>query len=478
MEMYEQFANAIVLVATVLLVVISLIVWLWKQGLRSEDEDLFRTYTVTTDVVAGSDDGRGCDAYYASLPKQRSMMYARWTFEFDSEQQFRQAMQRTGEAAATFIKSNLPVVEKDWPVMDELPGDWNGEFEAWPRREAVEVVQFRFDALNQTLYMSVNHKVVGGGDFLRLGAAIFCAEASDLIKPPSLPKGLLCVVPFVWWMVRQGGILRPQAAPILTSNRPKDWATLQFTFAAASCRTEGISTRVAVAHKVLSTIAEALHVAARRPLRVWFPVGFQHERTGKSHVKDLNRLNNSVGIIPFLFSRGMSAAELNRAVSRNALHALGSYQLLSMSMLKGKGIAQAGSKARTSFDVVVSMGQLRASTNGGDQMRSAICQMACGLPYSTYAGILTVNDHNATLGSPSRPRRLTSTSFATHLAGQSTSYFRGSQVHSGIELRGELRSKVGSRFSAPFRGRNWQRDLTRHVHRYTVCCSNHPFLVL
>lgn len=360
-----------------------------------KDKDLF-TNTQVNEVVGTVDDGRGDDAYYVALPHKRSMYHGRFQFKFESDDAFRVAMEKARVAGDIYASKHIPIVEEDLPTVDRLPDDWTGGLEGWPRRDTAKTIQYRYHVPTQTVYMCVSHATVGGGDFLLMCSSMFYGTATALIDPPSFGTGMLCAASFIWWCLRNG-CFNPTMVPH-TSHDPKDWRRFQFNFPMDSCEPPPpkpgqlkVMTRTMVAFRVLSLLADSLHIATKRPLRVIFTVGFKHVKGKQKNAlkNNVNTVNNSIGVIPVFFARGDSVEVLQKRLNANASHAYGAYWLMTNS--KGRGSAARSSTSRIWCDVVFSMARINEATNAGDQLRTMLASQMWGMPFSSYSAVLTVN---------------------------------------------------------------------------------------
>ena len=202
---------------------------------------------------------------------------------------------------------------------------------------------------------------------------------------------------FLWFALRHN-LLDGNFVPGRTNHDPATWRRFTTSFSTDSCHKLApphepirVSTRVRVAHRVLAALADSLHVAAHRPLRIWFTVAFKHEHDGARHVQNRQRLNSSVGVICTTFSRGESAASLERKLQASKSHALGTY--FGMKLSKGRTSAKQGARARAWADIAVSLAQIRGAKNiGRGGLRSCISSPGYGMPFSVYFGALTFGE--------------------------------------------------------------------------------------
>lgn len=324
----------------------------------------------------------GDDAYYASKAKERSIFHCVVVYASADESSFQKEMAAMSQRIQDFAKTKLPEASDGLPLFAEV-AHWDEWTES--KRRTVDVCVWRYQVATRTLAVTFNHAICGGADFLQAACVMFKGQSSQLITPPNILVGSLCMLQFAAHVARHA-MVSPNSI-VQGRDDPKHWRRMVFSISKDTLPSQPpngyksrISTRTQFAHCVLTTVCECFRLPNNRPLRTWFTVGFKRVPGMK--------LRNTVGIIATEIQQGDSLQGLEKRLSKQKHHALGSYFL--QSMTSGTAAARNGSKARSWVDIVVSMAHITDAE--GPAVSCVQGSTEYGMPYPLYLSMLTLND--------------------------------------------------------------------------------------
>ena len=152
----------------------------------------------------------------------------------------------------------------------------------------------------------------------------------------------------------------------------------------SALKSSKISTKFILIHKIMTNIMNATTCNVKK-LVCWIPLGFE---------KTNNSPNNNMGITMFTFTRGMIAADVQQAISANAMIAIGSRQLLIDSYdIVPKFSSFIEKKLKKNIDVVITLANIIDNTIKVDEGYGGMYyKMNVPYPYPYYVWGMTLDN--------------------------------------------------------------------------------------
>ena len=128
----------------------------------------------------------------------------------------------------------------------------------------------RYHLQTRTIYIAINHEVVGGGDYLLLGAVMFNGQTNSLIDEPNMKNitgyiyttySSLC---FKWFVFRN---LYYKPERIKKSNE----TNIRTKISMSDLKMDGVKTKYILVHKIMNVIMSSVPY---NQLVCWLPIGF------------------------------------------------------------------------------------------------------------------------------------------------------------------------------------------------------------
>lgn len=277
----------------------------------------------------------------------------------------------TQSRCATFARENLPDAPETL-LLDAAP-DTAAAHEAF---QATHVMRVWLDEASRAVVVAFNHARVGGGDFLGCAAAVSGGRAISLPAEVGLLGGIAALartvayLPFSPFLGTDG---RPRGT-ILTTDGARVLHALK-----VPSRGECAGTKYVLIHSILEDVA-AGYPAEVTKLTCWLPIAF--ERTVHSP-------KNNVGIIPFVYARGQTAAQVAASVKANAFVAVGSNTFLRFA--HGFMSHKPTEAVKKRVDVVISLSKVDAAQSAPKQMSVGFLRQNRLFHYPVYVMGLTLN---------------------------------------------------------------------------------------
>jgi len=181
-----------------------------------------------------------------------------------------------------WVTDRFPLSEEDESLFlkDEV---------AWGKDvvDHIRVIRCKFMDEDRSLFVGLNHGVIGGGDYLELGSCMFGGKKIRLYpEEHSAWRSVLLRGRFyldVWWniLLRKQNVGLHQLPLFPKSVVRREAVQMEEISAIHGSPHMKIQTRVYVIHHIMSTIVSSLKLGRRGPLLTWLPVG--SKKNGNLH---------------------------------------------------------------------------------------------------------------------------------------------------------------------------------------------------
>ena len=260
---------------------------------------------------------KGEDDYYQHLIKKyenyNPIQLGYFKLKTESSNDFKIIIEKMEERVENHVKNN-------WKNTDENIFSEIKEIEDIKKIncDKIKVFIIRYHLESKSIYIMLNHSVVGGGDYLILGTVMFEGKSNILLKEPdnSFYSRLICSfakLDFKYKIFKDLYFKQPRIRnnneEIIQSSINLEKLKIEYS--------KNIKTKYLLIYKIMNNIMSSTRNTDK--LICWIPVGFNKTKYSP---------NNNIGIIIFTFKRGMSLIEMKNVLDSNKHLAIGSRQTL------------------------------------------------------------------------------------------------------------------------------------------------------
>jgi len=256
--------------------------------------------------------------------------------------------------------------------------------------ESTNVIILRYHIPSRSIFIAINHEVVGGGDYLLLGSVMFNGYTNSLIQEPNMKlwKDYL----FTTYLKLKFKLFVLRNIYFKTARvRSSQETILQSKIDILKIRRDDCKTKYALVYTIMKNIIGSLPITTD-DLVCWLPVGFKKTESSP---------NNNVGIIPFCFTRKTTLLELATILDDSKNLCIGSRQALIESYQEPSNVTDSvntESCIKSKIDVVLTLANIMHldDSNDGlcltDACAGMYYKMNSTIGYPFYVFGLVMND--------------------------------------------------------------------------------------
>lgn len=253
---------------------------------------------------------------------------------------------KSNEEFKKFIKEMIPrvniFIKNKWTDYDNIISEIKNINELLKLDcTKIKVMKIFYNINTYSIYIIINHGVVGGGDYLELGKVLFMGESNSLIKYENNIINTFLKFKFIYTIFTKLFFKKPL-------NRYLYDRVIYSKINLNNIQKTIIKTKYLLIHKLLSNIINSCK--NRTTLVCWLPIGFQ---------KYNNCPHNNMGIIIFTFNKNMTYLELQNEIENNKDLCIGSHKCLIDSYNFNSTMSQhIESKIKKNIDVCITLANI------------------------------------------------------------------------------------------------------------------------